>query len=83
MMMKEYDENRNFINEVSFFSFMTAEQRDSIAHALITTKFDAGSYIVKEGDQADSYYVIKSGEVTVWRGKQKINKMGPKDSFGE
>ncbi|KAM3132197.1 hypothetical protein pb186bvf_015657 [Paramecium bursaria] len=59
--MKEYDENRKFINEVTFFSFMTAEQRDLIAHALITTKFDPGSVIVNEGDQADSYYVIKSG----------------------
>jgi len=83
MMIKEYDENRNFINEVSFFSFMTPEQRDSIAHALITTKFDAGFPIVNEGDQADSYYVIKQGEVSVWRNKIKINKMGAKDSFGE
>lgn len=25
MMIKEYDENRKFINEVTFFSFMTPE----------------------------------------------------------
>lgn len=66
--MKEYDENRKFINEVTFFSFMTADQRDLIAHALITTKFDPGSVIVNEGDQADSYYVIKSGQVSIWKG---------------
>ena len=39
MMSKEYDDNRRFIETVTFFSFMTAEQRDSIASALITTKF--------------------------------------------
>ncbi|CAD8044669.1 unnamed protein product [Paramecium primaurelia] len=83
MMIKEYDDNRKFINEVTFFSFMTPEQRDSIAHALITTKFEPGETIVNEGDQADSYYVIKSGTVGVFKGKKQINTMGPKDSFGE
>lgn len=38
-MSKEYDDNRRFIETVTFFSFMTAEQRDSIASALITTRF--------------------------------------------
>ncbi|KAM3140588.1 hypothetical protein pb186bvf_007400 [Paramecium bursaria] len=83
MMSKEYDDNRRFIETVTFFSFMTAEQRDSIASALITTRFQPGQHIVNEGDQADSYYVIKEGEVSVWKGKNKINTMGPKDSFGE
>lgn len=49
-MLKEYDENRKFIDQVPFFSFMTTEQRDSIAHTLITTKFNPGDPIVNEGD---------------------------------
>jgi len=40
---------------------MTSEQRDSVAHALISTKFEKNEMIVNEGDRADSYYVIKSG----------------------
>ncbi|CAD8072813.1 unnamed protein product [Paramecium primaurelia] len=83
LMLKEYDENRKFIDEVPFFSFMTSDQKDSIAHALITTKFVPGQAIVNEGDQADSFYVIKSGEVSVLKGTKEIRKMGAKDSFGE
>lgn len=83
MMAAEYEENRKFIEDVSFFKVMTSEQRSHIAHALITTKFNKGTNIVNEGDQADSYYVIKDGEVSVWRNKVKINKMGKNDSFGE
>ncbi len=57
-------------SQVSFFSFMTAPQKDSIAHTLITNKFQTGQLIVNEGDQADSYFVIKSGEVSVWKGNK-------------
>ncbi|CAD8173016.1 unnamed protein product [Paramecium octaurelia] len=83
LMLKDYDENRKFIDEVPFFSFMTSEQKDQIAHALITSKFAPGQAIVNEGDQADSFYVIKSGEVSVLKGTKEIRKMGAKDSFGE
>ena len=48
--MNEYEENRKFINEVTFLSFLTANQRDLMAHASITTKFDPGWTIVNEGD---------------------------------
>ncbi|CAK66144.1 unnamed protein product (macronuclear) [Paramecium tetraurelia] len=81
--LKEYDENRKFIDQVNFFSFMTTEQRDMIGHALITTKFNPGQNIVNEGDQADSFYVIKSGQVQILKGDKLIRKMGAKDSFGE
>ncbi|CAD8213308.1 unnamed protein product [Paramecium octaurelia] len=81
--LKEYDENRKFIDQVNFFSFMTSEQRDMIGHALITTKFNPGQNIVNEGDQADSFYVIKSGQVQILKGDKLIRKMGAKDSFGE
>lgn len=53
-----------------------------IGHALITTKFISGQNIVNEGDQADSFYVIKSGEVQILKGDKLIRKMGAKDSFG-
>ncbi|CAD8075753.1 unnamed protein product [Paramecium primaurelia] len=81
--LKEYDENRKFIDQVNFFSFMTSEQRDMIGHALITTKFNPGQNIVNEGDQADSFYVIKTGQVQILKGDKLIRKMGAKDSFGE
>lgn len=50
LMAREYDENRRFIEQVPFFSFMTIDQRDAIANALITTKFQPGQSIVNEGD---------------------------------
>ena len=61
---------------------MTSDQRDAIAYNLITTKFSSGQSIVNEGDRADSYYVIKSGQVSIWKGDKMLRKLGAKDSFG-
>ncbi|CAD8139143.1 unnamed protein product [Paramecium octaurelia] len=79
MMKAEYEENRKFINEIEQFSFMTPQQKDKVAHSLIKTKFEPGDSIVNEGDQADSYYIIKSGTIGVYKGNKQINTMGVLD----
>ena len=56
---KQYVENRKFLNDVNFFESMTDSQKDAIASVLISQKFDKGKVIVSQGDQADSYYIIK------------------------
>ena len=38
---------------------MTSDQKDAIAGVLISQKFTKGQNIVNEGDQADSFYIIK------------------------
>jgi cGMP-dependent protein kinase len=38
---------------------MTNEQKDAVAGVLISQKFNKGANIVNEGDQADSFYIIK------------------------
>lgn len=81
--MEVYHNNRSFMDEVHFFSYMTSEQRDSIAHTVILTKFQAGDFIVNEGDTADTYYVIKSGTVSIIKGEVEIQRMTARDSFGE
>lgn len=40
---------------------MTEEQKDAIASVLIYQKFKKGEIIVRQGDQASSFYFIKSG----------------------
>lgn len=57
--IKHFTDNRAFLDKVNFFQSMTNSQKDSIAHVLISQKFDKGQPIVNEGDQADSYYIIQ------------------------
>jgi CRP-like cAMP-binding protein len=39
---------------------MTIAQKENIATILIKEVFSPGEFIVHEGDNADSYYIIKS-----------------------
>lgn len=39
--------------------------------------------IVNEGDQANSYFIIKSGIVSIEKDGKEIRKMSAGDSFGE
>lgn len=64
--------NRKFMESVSFFSFLTADQKDAIARNLISTKFQPGQAIVNEGDNADSFYVIKQGDVSILKGIKEL-----------
>ena len=42
---------------------MTDDQKAAIPSALINLNFKAGEIIVNEGDQADSFFIIKKGEI--------------------
>ncbi|CAD8135411.1 unnamed protein product [Paramecium pentaurelia] len=82
IMKIEYEENIQFINQISFFTFMQPQQKYIIIQQLITTKYEPGQMIVNEGEQADSFYLIKSGTVGVFKENKQINTMGPGYSFG-
>jgi hypothetical protein len=43
----------------------------------------AGTMIVRQGDEPDSFYLVKSGELDVQIDGRTINHLGPDDHFGE
>ncbi|KAK5129596.1 hypothetical protein LTR08_003027 [Meristemomyces frigidus] len=75
----------SFLEEVPLFSGLTAYERSKIADALETTKFPAGSTIIREGDVGDRFYIVEAGEAEVHkRGHAKPLKAYRKgDYFGE
>ncbi|CAK90363.1 unnamed protein product (macronuclear) [Paramecium tetraurelia] len=80
---RNYDENREFMKKVEFFSFLTEEQRDAICNVLITLLFKKGEIIVSEGDVANSFYIIKKGKVSIIKGDKEVTQMNAGESFGE
>lgn len=83
MMTREYEENRQFIENVKFFGTMTGDQKDRLASVLFTQKFSNGQNIVSEGDPASSFYIIKDGTCQVLKGATEVRKLFKGDSFGE
>ena len=75
----------SFLEEVALLSTLTPYERSKIADALETTKYPAGSNIIREGDVGDKFYILESGEAEARiRGTEGAVKQYKKgDYFGE
>ncbi|KAK3719218.1 hypothetical protein LTR37_004437 [Vermiconidia calcicola] len=75
----------SFLEEVPLLSSLTSYERSKIADALETTKYPAGSAIIREGDVGDKFYILENGEAEATkRGTDKPLKSYKKgDYFGE
>ncbi|GAB5358675.1 hypothetical protein AAMO2058_000478700 [Amorphochlora amoebiformis] len=58
--LQEYE---SFLSKVSGFDQLTKFERNRIAEALEEVKFKEGEIIIKEGDNGDSFFVLKKGRV--------------------
>ena len=54
-----------FIGEVSLFAGLTPEARESLAQLADTVTVAAGSWLFRQGDDADALYVVRSGRMEI------------------
>jgi cAMP-dependent protein kinase regulator len=75
----------SFLEEVPLLSSLTPYERSKIADALETTKYPAGSAIIRESDVGDKFYILESGEAeAIKRGNDKpLRTYTRGDYFGE
>jgi CRP/FNR family cyclic AMP-dependent transcriptional regulator len=76
-------EKRALLRGVELFSGVTERALGTIADAAVDVSYDAGQYIVRQGQVGTGFYVIASGRVTVVRGGKVLNRLGPGEFFGE
>jgi CRP-like cAMP-binding protein len=74
--------------QVPLFSQLSRRDLKRLAKGTVTRQFSKGHVIVKEGDQALGFYLIRSGRAEVVKGAegsnpQVLNTLGPGDFFGE
>ncbi|CAD8112930.1 unnamed protein product [Paramecium sonneborni] len=81
--LKDYEENKEFIQKVKCFQSFTDDQRKAITSVLIRLNYQAGMKIVDEGDQSDPFFIIKKGEVEIQKGKQQLIMMQQGDCLEE
>ena len=79
---------RDELKEVPLFLGLGSETLDTLIPALEGTRFQKDSTIIKQGDDGDSFYIIRSGTVQVVLERDggpaiKIAPLGPKETFGE
>ncbi|CAD8190962.1 unnamed protein product [Paramecium octaurelia] len=83
MRMHEFEENRQFVENLKSFEFLTFDQRTAISSVLFTVQFKKGEIIVQQDETATSFFIIKKGSVSVIQNDNEIRKMKKGESFGE
>ena len=76
------------LKDVSFLSGLGSKSLVKVIPALEPLQFSKGSTVVKQGDPADSFYIVRSGDVQVVMEREDrlaapIATLGPKEGFGE
>ncbi len=79
----EVKEKFNLIKTLDFFQDFAESEIWEIIRACIWQDFNAGDEIIVEGEIDDSFYIITSGEVDVYKDKALIGQLHSGDCFGE
>jgi cAMP-dependent protein kinase regulator len=73
-----------FLRQIPLFASLTAEQLVRVASVVNVLKFQGGEHVVRQGDHADSIYLIMEGSVVVMRrGEDVKHPLYRGDFFGE
>jgi cAMP-dependent protein kinase regulator len=82
------NDKKDLLKGVKFFSPLDPTDVNKLVHTMIPRVFEAGEYIVKKGEEGDTFYVIQEGKVrvtdiTMGSTKYEDQVLGPGDYFGE
>ncbi|MGD0922499.1 MAG: HEAT repeat domain-containing protein [Terriglobia bacterium] len=72
-----------FLRHVPLFSNMATSELTQVASLAREVTYPAGSRIIQEGEHGDHMFLIVDGAVLIQRGETPLNKLGPRDFFGE
>jgi CRP/FNR family transcriptional regulator, cyclic AMP receptor protein len=75
------------VTEHPFFSGMAVEHLRLLAGCAKNARFDAGQFILREGEEANEFFLLRHGKVALEvyapdRGALTIQTMGPGDILG-
>ncbi|MFN2398989.1 MAG: peptidase domain-containing ABC transporter [Gemmatimonadaceae bacterium] len=76
------------LNDLPLLTFLPADARQLVVDSFVPASYSFGSTIVREGDEADAFYVLVSGRARIVTGGENgdeipLNVLRAGDSFGE
>jgi cAMP-dependent protein kinase regulator len=75
------------VRKVDLFSFLQDDQRRLLVGAMFERDYADGQVIIREGDQADNFYILLSGACRVTKkidgAEKQVAMLGPGAYFGE
>jgi len=86
--MTTHDEKKKTLSETAVFRDMPVHMLDEVSRVVEDRMLPARTVVFKRGDPGDSFWVILSGKVRVFRSDDQgveitLSELGPGQSFGE
>jgi rhodanese-related sulfurtransferase len=86
--MTTHDDKKKKLSETAVFRDMPVEMLDEISGVVEDRVVPARTVVFKRGDPGDSFWVIQSGRIRVFRSDDQgveitLSELGPGQSFGE
>ncbi|XP_063050671.1 cGMP-dependent protein kinase 2 [Engraulis encrasicolus] len=84
-----HEQHRNFLRSVSLLANLPEEKLCKIVDCLEVEYYDKGDYIIREGEEGNTFYILSKGKVKVTQSTegqlepQVINMLQKGDYFGE
>ncbi len=77
----------DFLSRVPILETLTAYEKSTLADALISSQHPTGSFIIREGDSGDKFFILAEGEAEAVKGdgstRAVVKEIHPGDYFGE
>jgi cGMP-dependent protein kinase len=80
---KNFEVNKNFISNLSIFSFLSEEKLVELTESLVQHDFDHNKRIICEGDKGLLMYVVKSGNAVAKINSVEKYRISKGEMFGE
>jgi MFS family permease len=77
------EEELRILTGVPIFSPLPGTSLEQLATRLVPLRVDAGSVIIREGDEGDRFYIVAEGELDVSQDGAALTSLAPGDYFGE
>jgi HlyB family type I secretion system ABC transporter len=82
------NEPRTLLHELPMLTFLPPDARELVVDSFVQESFPFGTPIVREGEEADAFYVLFSGRARVVKAGEggeeiALHVLRPGDSFGE
>lgn len=65
------------------FASLPGPELEGLARSLRRREWSPGDVVVREGDPGDRFYLIDAGELDVSADGATVNRLGPREGFGE
>jgi CRP-like cAMP-binding protein len=72
------------LRQVDFFQVLKEEERARLRREMVLKRFAKGEHVIEQGDQADTFYLVGRGELSVrTRAGVEVSRLTRGDYFGE